>query len=105
MWGHALGGQRRSALGGSGCVLVEQARECVMGERLAGACRKERIGGFAGTLVEPSAQDGDRRRGQRRDPLLASLAVAADVGAAPEVDVAAPEPGQLGGAQPRLDGE
>ena len=45
------------------------------------------------------------RGGQRRDPVLAALAVAGDVGAGAEVDVAAGQGGELGGPQPGLDRE
>src|SRR5271169_2237354 len=43
--------------------------------------------------------------GQRGDPVFSALAVAGDVGAGTEVDVAAGQGGELGGSQPGLDGE
>jgi hypothetical protein len=59
------------------------------------------VGAFGG----PGAQDGDGAGGQRRDAVLAAFAVAADVGASPQVQVRAGGRGQLAGAQSGLDGQ
>jgi len=54
---------------------------------------------------EPGPQGGDGARGKRRNPVFAAFAVAGDVGAAAEVDIAAGQGGELGGPQPGLDRE
>jgi len=61
--------------------------------------------GSTGALGEPCAQDRYGDRGERGDPLFASLAVAGDVRPAAEVNVAAGQPGQLGDPQAGLRGE
>jgi len=57
------------------------------------------------TLEQPIAQDPRRRCGQRRDSILAALAMASDVFAGAEVDVSTLEANQLRDPQPRLHGE
>jgi hypothetical protein len=56
-------------------------------------------------LGKPGPQGGYRFRGQRRDLVFAAFAVAGDVCSGAEMDIAAGEAGEFGGAQPGLDGE
>ena len=90
---------------GGGGVVGESSLERVAAERPAGAGRERGVVGVSSTLGEPSPQDCDGLFGQRRDPLLSALPQAADVRAGAEVNVAAFEGGELGCAQPGLDGE
>ncbi len=83
----------------SGCgrdVLGEALLDGVAAELSAGAVREQRLAGVAVAFGEPGPQDCDGDLGQRGDPLFASLAVAGDVRACAEVDVAAGQAGQLG---------
>ena len=59
---------------------------------------------IAGAFTKPGAQDGGGGAGEWSDALLSSFAKAADVRTRAEVNVAAAEPGELGCAQPSLDG-
>ena len=97
--------ERRASGGGDREASGEPALERVAAELAAVLCREQRVLGLAAALGEPCAQRRDAAGGERRDPLLAALSAAADVGACAEVGVAAAQPGQLGGAQPRLDGD
>ena len=76
-----------------------------MAESFALAGREQGIGRASGAFGQPDLDGGDGDRDQRRNPVLASLADAVDVGAGAELDVAAIEPDQLGGSQPGLGGE
>src|SRR6266567_9180788 len=66
---------------------------------------EERVAGRACAFGEPGAQGGGGAGGQRGDPVFSALAVAGDVGAGTEVDVAAGQGSEFGGPQPGLDGE
>lgn len=52
-----LGGQGRAAFGGVGGVLCDPAGERFAGQRLAGAGRKQRLGGRATAFGQPRAED------------------------------------------------
>src|SRR5712691_4242701 len=101
----ALGVQGGAALGSRCGVLGEPVLDSVAGERAAATRGKERVGRAAGSLGEPNLEGRYRPGQQGRDPVLAPLAVAADVRAAAKVDVATGQASQLGGAEPRLDGQ
>jgi hypothetical protein len=81
----------------------EQPGDRVWGERAAAAGREQRVLGLALTFAYPRLQDCDSLVVERRATLLASLTEAADVGAVPEMDVAAAQSGELGDPQPGLD--
>jgi hypothetical protein len=91
-------------VGGNGMVLGESSLERVAAEAATLAGPEQRFVGLAGAFVKPEPQLPGGRAGEWRGALLASLAAAAEVRAGVEVDVAAVEPGQLGGPQPGLDG-
>ena len=103
--GDVLAGQRRA---GSGGVAAWRARRCSTASRLRG-CRRGRWN--SGSAGSPARSVSQARRtatvcgGERGDPLFAALAEAGDVRPGAEVDVAAGQAGQLGDAQPGLDGE
>ena len=61
--------------------------------------------GAAGALGEPGVEHGLGVGGERDGALLSALAVAADVRAGAEHDVAAVEADELGDAQSGVDGE
>jgi hypothetical protein len=102
VWRDRLGGQGRAALGGVGGVLGDPPGQRFATQRLAGAGRKQRLGGLAAAFVKPRAQQRDGAFGQWGDPLLAALAGGGDVRAGAQVDVAAAKAGQLRGPQPGL---
>ena len=77
----------------------------VAAEPAAGAGRKQRVVGTAGALVEPGGEHGVGVGGERDGALLSAFALAADVRAGAEHDVAAVEADQLGDAQAGVDGE
>jgi hypothetical protein len=85
-----------------------RARRCSMGiaaEGPAGPGREQRLGRRALPFGEPGSQHGDGRLHQWCSPLLAALADAVDVRAGAEHEVCQGKAGQLGYAQPGLDGE
>lgn len=77
----------------------------IAAEELSRAGRQERISRPSRALGEPDPQDRDGPCGQRRDPLFASFAAAADMGAGAEVDIRAAEPDQLRDPQSALECE
>ncbi len=54
---------------------------------------------------EPNPQDGNGLPGERGGPVLAALAVAADMCTIAELNIAAGQPDQLGDPQPSLTGQ
>src|SRR5437879_2136952 len=79
---------------------------------LSTASRESRPPGWVGNsgpagreLGEPGPQDLGGLGGERGGPVLAALAVAADVRPGPEVDVLSPQARELGDPQPGLDVE
>jgi hypothetical protein len=88
-----------------GGVLGDESLDGVAGQRFVAAGGEQDVVGLAGEFGQPSAQDRDGGAGERGDPVLASLAVAAHVGAGPEVQVVDAQAGQLGHPQSGLDGE
>ena len=67
--------------------------------------REQWIDGGTLMFVEPGTKHGALLPAKRRDPFLASLAVAADVAAAAELDRTAGEAGELAHAKPSLECE
>ena len=102
---HLLVVQARCVPGGVAEVFGEPTLERVAAESSALPGREERLGCAAAAFAGPGAEGGDGGSGERGDALFSALAVAADVGAEAEVEVAAVEPGQLRGAQAGLDCE
>src|ERR1019366_6096123 len=90
-------------LAGDVDVLGEPVVEPVAAEGSAAGGREHRLVWVAGAFGEPDLEHGGGGRGQRRDPVLPSLALAGDVAPGGEVHVAALQAGELGGAQPGLD--
>ena len=92
--------------GGGGLgVGADASLDGVAAEAPAGAGGEQRVGGAAGAFGEPGARARLGVGGERDGALLSALAVAADVRAGAERDVAAVEADQFGDAQPGLDGE
>jgi len=85
-------------------VPVEQVGDGVAAEVAAGPAREERVAGGGVPVGDPRAEQPRGRLRQRGDPLLAALSCAAQVRACVEVGVRAGQRGQLGDAQPGLDG-
>ncbi len=77
----------------------------VAGEPAAGLGGEQRANGVGAELGEPGPHDLDGLGGERGGPVLAALAVAADVRAGPEVDVLAGQAGEFRYPQPGLDVE
>jgi len=89
-----------------GCVVFGQsAFDGVAAEAGAAAGWKQRVVRESGALGQPRTQDSDSGRRQRRDALLASLAVAADVRSSTEVNIASGQTRQFGCAQAGLGGK
>ena len=86
-------------------MLGDEEGDGVAAEGAASTAGEERVVWFSSTLGEPDAKHAARLGGERRDPLLAAFAVAAQVGAGAELDVRAGEGGELGDAQAGLDGD
>ncbi len=97
--------ERRASLCRGGGVDADALLDGVAAESPAGAGRKQRVVGSAGTLGEPGREDCLGRRGEWDRALFAAFAFAAEVRARAERDVCAVEAGELGDAQPGLDGE
>lgn len=97
--------QRWACLHGDGHVRSKPTFQCIAAQRLAGVGRKDRIGLMATPLVEPAPKHRDHRRGERRDPLLASFADAADMRSDAQMDVGFLKRDQLGRAKSRLHGQ
>ena len=95
----------RAGVRGGGGVLRDEALDGVAGEPAAGLGGEQRAGGVGAELGEPGPQDLDGLGGEGGGPVLAALAVAADVRAGAEVDVLAVEAGELGDPQAGLDVE
>src|SRR5713226_9114163 len=75
------------------------------GQAPAGLGGEQRAGGVGAELGEPGSHHLDGLGGEGGSPVLAALAVAADVRPGPEVDVLALEAGELGDPQAGLDVE
>ena len=58
-------------------------------------CGEQRGFWLTGALGQPGAQDGDRARGERRDPLLSSFSVATHMCAGSEMDIGAAKADQF----------
>ncbi len=82
-------------LGGCGGVLFDEGPDCVSGERCSGSGREQRV--IEGTLAffHPGAQHGHHVGPQRGSPGFSSLAAAAKVGAAAQLDVTVAQAGEL----------
>ena len=77
-----------------------------VGTEVAGSCIREQwIRWTATVLSEPAAQHGDGGLAQRGAPVLATLAVASDVGASFEDEGLDAKSGELGAPEPGLDGD
>jgi hypothetical protein len=87
-----------------GGVLVDEPRHRVAAERSAAAGREKWFVGFAVAFPQPSLQHHDGLAGEGRAAVFPSLAQAPDMGAVPEVNVAATQSRQLRDPQPGLDG-
>ena len=106
-WGWTLSARSDGhRCGGGDGVLADEPFDGVGAEASSGAGREQWLvaeaGAFARSRRRRTALGGC---GERDRSVLAAFAVAADVGAGAEGDVAAVEPGELGDAQPGLDGE
>jgi hypothetical protein len=77
----------------------------IAAHRPAAAGDEQRGSRGAAAFGKPGSQGDDGGGGQGRDPVLAALAVAGDVGADDEMDVAAGQGDELGGPQPGLGRE
>jgi hypothetical protein len=77
----------------------------VAAESSAGAGHEQRIAWSTASLGQPGGQYCLGWGGERDGPLLSAFALAADVGAGPELDVAGVERDQLGHTQAGLDRE
>jgi hypothetical protein len=86
-------------------VLGDEPLDGVAGELAAGLGGEQRAGGVGAELGEPGPQDLDGLGGERGGPVLAALAVAADVRPGAQVDVLAGQAGELRYPQPGLDVE
>ena len=95
----------RAGVRGGGGVPRDEALDGVAGEPGAGLGGEQRPGGIGAELGEPGPHDLDGLGGEGGGPILAALAVAADVGPGAEVDVLALEAGELGDPQAGLDVE
>lgn len=72
-------------------MTVEDPTDGVTGERFAGRAGEELVGSGAGVIVEPVPDELSGGFVERGDAVLASFAVAADVGSCAEFDVTAGE--------------
>jgi hypothetical protein len=72
---------RRACLRGGGGMPGDEALDGVAGEPPAGLGGEQRPGGVGAELGEPGPHDLCGLGGERGGPVLAALAVAADVGA------------------------
>jgi hypothetical protein len=70
-------------------VFGEEPLDGITAELAAVIGGEQRIAGLAGLMHEPRAEDRDGRLSQWRDPLFAAFAIAADVCAVVQHDVAA----------------
>jgi hypothetical protein len=104
MRGDLLGLEGWAGRCGSGGVLGDEAFDGVSAEWGAAAGREQRVVRGAAAFGQPGPDRCDGVAGQRRDPVLSSFAVAADVRAAPEVNVADLGAGQFRDAKPGLGG-
>ena len=76
-------------------VFGEELADCVPGRWLSLTGREQRFVGLALAFFDPGAEDRDGLAGQRRDPLLPSLADHLDARAAAEGDIADAQGGEL----------
>jgi Glycosyltransferase family 20 len=83
--------------------LTRVVLDTVNERRLAAPQHGQRGAGLGCVLGEPGPQRGDCARGERGDAVLAAFAVAGDIRACAEMDIAAGQAGELGGPQPGLD--
>jgi hypothetical protein len=67
--------------------------------------RKQRVRWLRGAFAQPRRQHADHPSLQRRTPLLAAFAFAAQVGPRSQHDVATAQMNKFGHPQPGLDGE
>ena len=88
MHGHGFSRQRRTGVDGFPDVFGKPVLKSIAAEGAAGLRGEQRCCGLTGALCKPDPQMGDGVRGQRRDPLLSSLAVASDMRARAEMDIA-----------------
>ena len=88
MHGHGFLRQRRTGVAGLLDVFGKPVLKSIAAEGAAGLRGEQRCCGLTGALCKPDPQMVDCARGQRRDPLLSSLAVAADMRARAEMDTA-----------------
>src|SRR5438046_1200479 len=95
---YVLVGQRWTRASSTRHILGEPALEGVTTECPAGAGDEERLCGLITTLGQPDPNDGDRRLGERRDPLFTAFAQAVHVRPKAEVNVCALKPDELRGA-------
>jgi hypothetical protein len=65
-------------------VVCDAMFYCIAAELVSWLGREQRRGGFTGLLGQPMPEDGNGVRCERGDPILASLAVAGNVGARAE---------------------
>src|SRR3954464_3771264 len=103
--GDGLLAQRWTGAGGNLDVLGKAMLERITAERPATPGGEQRLARLTGAFGEPAAEDRARARGQRRDPLLASLSQATAMGASAEMDIGTAQADQLGCPQARLRGQ
>src|SRR6266571_6411541 len=89
----ALGVQRGAAEGGPGGMPGDEASDCAAADRGAAPGGEQRVAGTAAAFFHPG---GEHRRGllaQRGAAALTALAVAAEMSAGAQLDVAVAQPG------------
>ena len=96
VWRHGLGGKRWAASLGGMRVFGDQQGDGVAAERSASDAWEQRVVWPWVSLGESGPQDAACLFGERRDPLLAALAVTAQVRAAGQAHVIAGQGGELG---------
>jgi hypothetical protein len=101
---HPLAPEGGATWSRGGDVLRDEPLDGILAHASAAGTGEDRRVGIRRTLMQPGGEDPRDIAAQGRAAELAPLAVGADVGAGAERDVLAAERGQLGDAQPRLDG-
>jgi hypothetical protein len=96
---------RRAVRFGGGCLLADEPFDGVAGELASCLGREQGCGGVRAEFGKPGSEGLDGLAGQRCCPVLAALAVAADMRSGAEVGVLAGEAGELGYPQAGLDGD
>ena len=96
---------RRAVRFGGGCLLADEPFDGVAGEPASCLGREQGCGGARAEFGKPGSEGLGGLAGQRCCPVLAALAVAADMRSGAEVDVLAGEAGELGYPQAGLDGD